>query len=136
MQPITILMAEDDPDDRLLIGEAFKESGVPSDLRFVSDGQELMDYLGRRGPYREPADSPSPDFILLDLNMPRKDGREVLAEIKTNPRFCGFKVIVLSTSNEEKDVQLSARLGAVTFITKPASFPELVNVVKSLQQMI
>src|SRR6266481_605729 len=98
-KPITILMADDDADDRMMTKEAFEESRVANDLRFVVDGEELMDYLKRRGQYRDPATSPRPGLILLDLNMPRKDGREALKEIKADPDLKQIRVVVLTTSS-------------------------------------
>src|SRR5437588_12708275 len=91
-RPITILMADDDPDDRQMTREAFEESRLANDLRFVEDGEELMDYLHRRGKYSDPATSPRPSLILLDLNMPRKDGREALTEIKQDPTLRQIRV--------------------------------------------
>src|SRR5947209_1713066 len=93
-KPITILMADDDPDDRQMTREAFEESRLANDLRFVEDGVELMDYLHRRGKYADPVTSPRPGLILLDLNMPKKDGREALCEIKADPRLKNIRVVV------------------------------------------
>src|SRR4051794_1239247 len=104
IKPITILMADDDPDDRELTREAFVESRLANDLRFVQDGEELLDYLYRRGKYADPATSPWPSVILLDLNMPKKDGREALREIRAEPRFRGIRVVVMTTSKAEQDV--------------------------------
>lgn len=129
---ITILMADDDPDDRHLTREAMEESHLANDLRFVVDGVELMDYLHRRGRYSDPADSPRPGVILLDLNMPRMDGREALREIKTDPVLRRIPVVVLTTSREEEDVLRSYDLGANSFITKPVTFEGLVSVVGAL----
>src|SRR3954467_6028283 len=97
-KPITILMADDDPDDRQLTKEAFAEARLANDLRFVEDGVELLDYLNRRGKFAAPATSPRPGLILLDLNMPRKDGREALEELKQDPRLRTIRVVVLTTS--------------------------------------
>ena len=129
---ITILMAEDDPDDRLMMQEAFAESRLASDLRFVEDGAELMDYLRRQGKYRDPARSPRPGLILLDLNMPRKDGREALREIKADPQLRRIRILVLTTSKAEEDIFRIYDLSATSYITKPASFDRLVEVVKAL----
>src|SRR3954465_15836421 len=100
-KPITILMADDDPDDRQLTREAFEEAKLANDIRFVEDGVELLDYLHRRGKNPDPESSPRPGIILLDLNMPRKDGREALEELKADPRFRAIRVIVLTTSKAE-----------------------------------
>jgi len=131
-QPITILMAEDDADDRLLAKDAFQESHVANDLHFVEDGVELLDYLHRQGVYTDLADAPIPDLILLDLNMPRKDGREALQEIKADPRLRRIPVVVLTTSKAEEDVLRSYNIGAASFITKPVTFEALVEIVKGL----
>src|SRR5437867_2094845 len=130
--PITILMADDDADDREMTKEAFLESHLANDLRFVEDGVELMDYLHRRGKYSDPATSPRPGLILLDLNMPKKDGREALAEIKADPKLLSIPVVVLTTSKEEEDMLRSYRLHANSYITKPVTFDALVHVVTGL----
>ncbi len=131
-KPITILMADDDPDDRQMTKEAFEESYLANDLRFVEDGVELLDYLCRRGKYSDPASSPFPGLLLLDLNMPRKDGREALKEIKSDPRLKHLRVIVLTTSKAEEDVYKSYDLSATSYITKPVTFAALIEVIKTL----
>ena len=131
-KPITILMADDDPDDRALTKEAFAESHLANDLRFVEDGEELLDYLYRRGKYTDPASSPWPGLILLDLNMPRMDGREALRELKSDPKFRGIRVVIMTTSKAEEDVVRSYDLSAASYITKPVTFDRLVEVVKAL----
>jgi CheY-like chemotaxis protein len=125
-------MADDDPDDCLLVSKAFKTSRLGNDLKFVKDGEDLMDYLYRRGKYKEPGRAPRPGLILLDLNMPRKDGREALKEIKGDPNLREIPIVVLTTSKDEEDVLKSYDLGANSFITKPVTFEGLVGVVKSL----
>lgn len=130
-KPITILWAEDDPDDRLLAYDALDESSFSSDLHFVEDGEELMDYLHRRGKYIE-GDAPRPSVILLDLNMPRKDGREALSEIKANAELRCIPVVVLTTSKAHEDILRTYELGVSSFIVKPATFTELVEVVGTL----
>ena len=132
--PITILMADDDPDDRLMTKEALEESRLANDLRFVEDGEELMDYLYRRGKYSDPSDSPHPGLILLDLNMPRKDGREALEEIKANPTLRRIPIVVLTTSKAEEDICGTYDLGVSSFIVKPVSFDGLVDIMKTLAQ--
>ena len=129
---ITILMADDDEDDRLLTGEAFMEGRLANDLHFVKDGEELMQYLLRQGEYADPKTSPRPGIILLDLNMPRKDGREALEEIKSNPELCRIPVIILTTSKAEEDIIRSYDLGANSFIAKPVTFRRLVEVLKTV----
>jgi CheY-like chemotaxis protein len=131
-RPITILLADDDADDRVLAQDALKESRLANDLRFVENGEELMDYLMRRGQYADPETSPKPGVILLDLNMPRKDGREALREIKSNPDLRSIPVVVLTTSKAEEDIYRSYDLGVNSFITKPVTFDGLVNVMKTL----
>jgi CheY-like chemotaxis protein len=129
---ITILVADDDPDDRQLTLEAFTEAKLANDLRFVEDGVELLDYLNRRGKYSDPESSPRPGIILLDLNMPRKDGREALAEIKQDPRFKTLRVIIMTTSKAEEDVIRAYTQSAASYITKPVTFDALVDVVRTL----
>lgn len=131
-KPITILMADDDPDDRQLTREAFEENHIGNDLRFVEDGEELLDYLNQRGKYADPESAPRPGIILLDLNMPRKDGREALEELKKDPRFRGIRVVIMTTSKAEEDVVRSYDLSAASYITKPVTFERLVDVVRTL----
>ena len=131
-RPVTILMADDDPDDRALTREAFAESLLANDLRFVEDGVELLDYLHRRGKYADPASSPRPGLILLDLNMPRMDGREALRELKHDPRFRPLRVVILTTSKAEEDILRTYNLSAASYITKPVTFEALVDVIRTL----
>ena len=129
---ITILMADDDPEDRLLAQEAFEENGLTNDLQFVEDGIELLDYLHQRGQYSDPKTAPRPGLILLDLNMPRKDGRQALQEMKADPALKRIPVIVLTTSQADEDVLQTYDLGCSSFITKPVTFEGLVEVTKSI----
>jgi len=131
-KPVVFLMADDDPDDRLLINEAFQESLVSNSIYFVEDGVELMEYLRHQGNFADPATSPTPDLILLDLNMPRKDGREALVEIKSDPRLRYIPVVVLTTSKAEEDIIRSYEIGAASYITKPVTFDGLVNAIRGL----
>lgn len=128
---ITILMADDDADDRMLAEDAMKENRLGNSFRCVEDGQELMDYLKRSGRYAT-QDAPRPGLILLDLNMPRKDGRQALQEIKSDPELRQIPVVVLTTSKTEEDVLRSYDLGANSFITKPVTFDRLVEIVRTL----
>ena len=129
---VTILMADDDRDDRELTREAFVESRIANDLRFVEDGEELLDYLNRRGKYTDPASSPRPGLILLDLNMPRMDGREALRAIKADPRFRPIRVVIMTTSKAEEDILRAYDLSAASYITKPVTFDGLIDVIKTL----
>jgi len=129
---VTILMADDDADDRLLAKDALAECNLNGELHFVEDGEELFDYLERRGKYAELANSPRPSLILLDLNMPRKDGREALREIKSHPEFRKIPVIVLTTSNADTDIAQIYDLGANSFISKPVTFDSLVKMMRIL----
>lgn len=129
---VTILMADDDEDDCMLAREALTESRLANDLYIVRDGEELMDYLYRRGQYANPDISPRPGLILLDLNMPKKDGREALREIKNNPELRRIPVVVLTTSKAEEDIYRSYDLGANSFIIKPVTFAALVEVMKTI----
>jgi CheY-like chemotaxis protein len=134
IQPINFLMAEDDPDDRLLIKEAFRENHATDSIHFVKDGVELLDYLRRQDKYTNPGDAPAPDLILLDLNMPRKDGREALEEIKTDPYLRHIPVVVLTTSNAVEDIMHSYDNGASSYIIKPVRFNGLVEAINGLMQ--
>ena len=129
---VEILMADDDPDDRLLAERALHEYRLKNGIRFVEDGEELMDYLYRRGKYSAPGAAPTPGLILLDLNMPRKDGREALAEIKRDPVLHKIPVVVLTTSKAEEDIVRAYDLGVNSYITKPVSFQGLAEVMKTL----
>ncbi|ACY49287.1 response regulator [Rhodothermus marinus] len=131
-EPVVILLADDDPDDRLLTIRALKRSRLRNEIYTVEDGEELMDYLHRRGPYADPQRSPRPGLILLDLNMPRKDGREALQEIKSDPVLRRIPVVVLTTSNAEADILRSYDLGVNAFITKPVTFEELARALQVL----
>jgi CheY-like chemotaxis protein len=132
-EPITILMADDDPEDRMLAMEALEEALLANDLRFVEDGEELMDYLKRRGRYTDPEDSPRPGMVLLDLNMPRKDGREALEEIKADPELKTLPVVILTTSEADEDILRTYDLGASSYITKPVTFDGLVKIMLALK---
>lgn len=131
-KPITILLADDDEDDRMLARKALAESRLANDLHMVKDGEELMDYLHRRGAYAALEDSPRPGLILLDLNMPKMDGREALREIKSDHTLRQIPVVVLTTSQAEGDIYRTYDLGANSFITKPVMFESLVGVMKDL----
>jgi len=130
--PITILMADDDADDRMLVKDAFAESRLNNDLHFVEDGEQLLDYLFRRGKFAHLKGTPYPGLILLDLNMPKKDGREALAEIKAHPDLKRIPIVILTTSRAEEDILRTYDLGANSFITKPVTFENLVHVVQVL----
>ena len=131
-EPAVILMADDDEDDFILVRDAFRENGLYGDLRFVEDGEELMDYLYRRGKYSDAELAPHPDLILLDLNMPRKDGRKALKEIKADPHLRTTPVVILTTSQEDEDILQSYETGASSFITKPVSFRGLLDLARTL----
>lgn len=130
-KPFVVLMADDDEDDRLLAHEALLESQETYDMYFVKDGVELMEYLRKEGPYKEhPA--PRPGLILLDLNMPRKDGREVLAELKADADLKKIPVVILTTSNSHEDLQYSHEMGAAFYQTKPVTFGAMVDFMRKL----
>ncbi len=132
--PITILMADDDADDRQLTREALEDARLINDMRFVENGEELLDYLRRQGKYTDPADAPRPGLILLDLNMPRKDGRTVLKEIKQDPALRSIPVVVLTTSKSDEDVYRSYDLGVNSYIVKPVTFEALVDILQTLEK--
>jgi CheY-like chemotaxis protein len=128
-EPIIILLADDDEDDRMMTQQAFERHRLANDFYTVNDGEELMDFLRRRGKH---AHAPRPGLILLDLNMPRKDGREALKEIKADPELRIIPVVVLTTSSEEEDILKSYNLGANSYVTKPVGFESLVKIVGTL----
>jgi CheY-like chemotaxis protein len=132
--PITILMADDDSDDRRLTQEAFEEGRLINDLRFVENGEQLLEYLRRKGPYGPPAEAPRPGLILLDLNMPRKDGRTVLKELKSDPDLRQIPVVVLTTSKDDEDIYKSYDLGVNSYIVKPVTFEALVDILQTLEK--
>ena len=132
--PITILMADDDADDRTLTKEALEEGRLMNELRFVENGEELLEYLRKQGKYAPPADAPRPGLILLDLNMPRKDGRAVLKEIKSDPDLRTIPVVVLTTSKADEDVYRSYDLGVNSYIVKPVTFEALVDILQTLEK--
>ena len=130
--PVTILMADDDEDDRLLALDALKEGRVLNNLYCVEDGVELLEYLRREGKFADPATSPRPSLILLDLNMPRMDGREALQHIKADPNLRSIPVVILTTSKEEEDMIRGYDLGAASYITKPVNFEGLVDLMRAI----
>ena len=131
---VLILFAEDDEEDYQMAVDAFEEARLKNDVVWVRDGEELMDYLLHRERFEDPAAAPRPGLILLDLNMPRKDGREALQEIKSNPDLRRIPVVILTTSKAEEDIVFSYDLGANSFIRKPVSFEGLVAAMKALGQ--
>jgi CheY-like chemotaxis protein len=131
-KPIVILLADDDEEDRMLACDALAESRLSNNITCVTDGEDLMDYLQHRGKYAPPAEAPRPGLILLDLNMPKKDGREALREIKSDPDLRQISVVVLTTSKAEEDIYSSYDSGASSFISKPVTFEGLVDVMKGL----
>lgn len=122
-----VLMADDDEDDCLLVGKAFQKMGIAHDLRHVGDGRELLDYLYKEGNFVDSHKYPRPDLILLDLNMPRIDGREALARIKSDPQLMNIPILILSTSREARDIELSKKAGASSFLSKPEAFEDLTD---------
>jgi CheY-like chemotaxis protein len=130
--PIRIVVADDDPDDRMMIKDAFEEAKLGNPVDFVHDGVELMEYLRREGQYKSMGNQPYPGFILLDLNMPRKDGRTALKEIKESSELHRIPIVILTTSKAEEDIIKTYNLGVNSFICKPVSFDGLVEIVKTV----
>ena len=133
-EDVIILYAEDDPEDRMLVEDAMDESRLANEMHFVEDGEELMDYLHRRNKYAELSDKPLPGLILLDLNMPKKDGREALEEIKADPDLKRIPIVVLTTSKAEEDILSTYDLGVSGFIIKPVTFESLVSLLKTVSK--
>ena len=130
---VVILLVEDDPGDRRLTTRALARGKLRNEIHIAEDGEEALDYLFRRGPYSDPATSPRPDLVLLDLNLPKIHGREVLAEIRACPELRHLLVVVLTTSEQEEDILRSYDLGVNSYITKPVTFDRFVEVVQVLQ---
>jgi CheY-like chemotaxis protein len=129
--PIEVLLVEDDPGDVVLVTEAFEDNKVCNRLHVVADGVEALQFLRHEGPY---ADSPTPDLVLLDLNLPRKDGREVLAEVKADEDLRRIPIVVLTTSKAEEDVLRSYDLHANAYVTKPVDFERFIEVVRQIDE--
>jgi CheY-like chemotaxis protein len=129
-----ILLAEDDRGDQELTRRALEEGRMRNDLRVVEDGEEALAYLYRRGKYRDPATSPRPDLLLLDLNLPRVDGRQVLEKVRSDSKLRPMAVVVLTTSRQEEDILRSYELGCNSFITKPADMDQFIRVIHALEQ--
>jgi CheY-like chemotaxis protein len=127
---VTILMADDDPDDRMLTEDALKEARLANEIRFVENGEELIQYLRQQGKFGDKTLSPRPGIILLDLNMPKMDGREALQILKNDPELRRIPVIIMTTSKADQDILKSYDLGANSYVTKPVTFDELVEVVR------
>jgi len=130
-RPIEVLLVEDDPGDELMTREAFEENKVRNNLHVARDGKEALDFLNRRGQY---ADAPRPDLVLLDLNLPKFDGRQVLAEIKADENLRTIPVVVLTTSAAEEDIVRSYQLHANAYVTKPVDFTRFIQVVRQIDE--
>lgn len=130
--PLKILMADDDADDKMLTKEALQESRVLNELYFVNDGIELLAYLRGEGKYNDRSEYPFPSIVLLDLNMPKMDGREALAEMKQDKLLRSVPVVILTTSKAEEDMVKGYDLGAASYITKPVTFEDLVQLMKTV----
>ncbi|PCH63777.1 MAG: two-component system response regulator [Gammaproteobacteria bacterium] len=131
---ITIHMCDDDPDDQLLITDALLEARLANPIDFTSNGRELLQYLNREGKYEKLKDEPLPGLILLDLNMPIMDGREVLQILKNDDKFKSIPIVILTTSKAEEDVARSYDMGVNSFVIKPVSFENLVEMIQSLTE--
>ncbi|WP_026261924.1 response regulator [Spirosoma aerolatum] len=129
---MTILIADDDTDDRLFMDKALRQSGYAHNIQFVEDGEELMEYLRREGRYNE-KNAPWPNLLILDLNMPRKNGFQALSEIKDDPKLRRLPVVVMTTSTADEDVLKTYNLGVNSFVTKPFNFNRLVEMVGALK---
>jgi CheY-like chemotaxis protein len=131
MRPIEILLVEDNPGDARLAREAFSQSTVPNNMHHARDGEQAIAFLRRQGQWK---DAPTPDLVLLDLNLPRRDGREVLEDIKSDPILRQIPVVVLTSSQAQEDILRSYRLHANCFITKPGNLEELIQVAQGIEQ--
>jgi CheY-like chemotaxis protein len=132
-KPAVILLAEDDPGDQELTRRALEQSRIRNDLYIVEDGEEALDYLLRRGKYEDPASSPKPDLMLLDLNMPKMDGKQLLKQMRVDPNLRRIPVVALTTSKQEKDIIRTYDLGANSYIVKPVNMDQFINAIKVLK---
>jgi two-component system response regulator len=130
----TVLVAEDHQHDRFILSEVFARAGIRVDLRFVGDGEQLLDYLYRSGRFAAPAQAPAPCFILLDLNMPRLDGRKTIRILRADPKLCHLPVIALSTSEHPQHIAEAYAIGANAYLIKPARIPDYVSKISALWQ--
>lgn len=130
-EPIEVLLVEDDPGDELMTREAFEDNKIRNTLHVVRDGEEALDFLYRRG---EHADAPQPDLILLDLNLPKYDGRQVLEKIKSDPDLAHIPVVVLTTSSAEEDILRSYKLHANAYVTKPVDVEQFIAAVRQIDE--
>lgn len=130
-QPIEVLLVEDDPGDELMTREAFEDNKIRNTLHVVRDGQEALDFLYRRGDH---AEAPRPDLILLDLNLPKYDGRQVLEQVKQDPELCLIPVVVLTTSSAEEDILRSYKLHANAYVTKPVDLDQFIAAVRQIDE--
>ena len=133
-KPSIILLVEDDRGSQELTRRALGEGKICNELRIVEDGEEALAYLFRRGKYKDPATSPRPDLLLLDLNLPRVDGREVLEQIRADSKLRRMAVVVLTTSRQEEDILRSYELGCNSFITKPVDVNQFIQVIQALER--
>ncbi len=133
-KPTVILLVEDNPADQELIRRALEKLGARRELRIVGDGEEALDYLFRRGKYQAPAASPRPDLLLLDLNLPRVNGYQVLEEIRADSKLRPMPVLVLTTSHQEKDIIHSYELGCNSFIPKPTTFDQITGLIQAIEK--
>lgn len=129
VSPITVLLVEDDPGDELMTREAFEHNKVGNSLHVVRDGAEALDFLHQRGDH---VGAPRPDLVLLDLNLPKRDGREVLEEIKAHPELAAIPVVVLTTSSAEEDINNSYELHANAYVTKPVDFEQFIGAIREI----
>jgi CheY-like chemotaxis protein len=132
-RPAVILLAEDDPGDQELTRRALEEGAIRNELHIVTDGEAALDYLFRRGKYQNPATSPRPDLLLLDLNMPKVDGRQVLQRVRADTNLRRLAVVVLTTSQHEEDIIRTYELGANSYITKPMELRQFMQVIQALE---
>jgi len=131
-EPLRILLADDDPEDRCLVEKALKRTGLATSMDTVEDGADLLDYLNRRGEFAHLAGSPLPGLVLVDLNMPRVNGNTALQEIRATETLNHLPVVMLTTSRDEEDVYRSYQMGANAYVSKPASFAALIEVMRGL----